>query len=777
MSRLREESKLNSLPFYLPLPFTSLLLQNPENEPMESLSTSMPDSISGTSGTLSNYKPGSLFEHQNHSSSSLTSTHQHHRRNPSQPLYSTYSPSQNLQSLLSGGEAGSPSTYSHSLHQHQRSESARSATDLLRGPFSERASPSLGSSILFEDEDDGNRHHHQSHPINSSPGAIGSPPIGSGSSSLRRHQSLSQARGAATAGIGSSTTVNSSNKSPAPIGGSMGRASLHRQLSARSSDLLLREHALNSSSAGSSARNSVGNHQQDSRNGSNSNSNSPLTPSSFSSAPWNREPSNIDSRRAASPASITQTQSANPGISVASPSPPQERFQHGHSHSLSSTNQDNDNSLMNIHASLAKMDIRSSSPSWAVRNRASTQESHSSTSVFDHDNSSSSNAGQSNSASSSTTLTRPELSPISIRTPTSAELPTTPGSGRKLPSLITNREVLARGALANPKGGNNPSLAGPASAAAWVPEIGRSHRRNDSENNFTSLRNAMAGSTNGTGAQGATQVGNASSRSDLAALMGPFSATPAPGWGSDLHAQLLSRGGDDPNNPTASSYLNGIGESPISAQLPSQWGLSLGVGSPIQELQTGTPSSAVNMNALALSYALQQQQQQLQFQQQRTAALQAQLARTGALGGNQQINDGLEGFINMGMGGLNISQSQFNGNPPSSTTPFQLQNPNVMGIGGQPILGTPFLPTNFPTMLNQNGMMSPPLPQQARSTSAMGNRQTQNQNQNPSTQGPRREVQQLDPETERLIQLKGYNPLRGSFDTTPQDARFFVIKR
>lgn len=738
----------------------------------------MPDSNSGNPSFSNYHRPSSLFEHQNSSSSSLTSTH--HRRNPSQPIFPTYSPSQNLQNLLSEGGTNSNSSFSASFsNHHQRSDSSRSASELLRGPFSERASPNLGNTILFENDDEDKESFIPSSPGGT--GVIGSPPIGSGPN-LRRHQSLNQARG------GSNSNVT---------GGSIGRASFQRQLSSRSSDLLLRENARNNVSPGRtspfSSRANVGGEV---RTGNNSNNNSPLTPSSFSSAPWNREPAQSTSQSIGNSSSAQQP---TPGISVASPSPAKERerVKHGYSLSLSGNGNDNANSLMNIHANLAKMDIRSDSTSWAVRNRAST---HDSTSTgqdpFEDSSLTAGRYSQQTTPNLSTSQVRPG------RSSTPSDLPTTPSSGRKLPSLITNREVLARGALANTGGG---SLAGPASAAAFVPEIGHAHRRNDSEGNFINLRNSLAGSGNGMGggnhrlSQAVNRVGNASSRADLAALMGPFSATPAPGWGSDLHAQLLSRG-DDSNG---GSNLAGIGESftsPISARLQSQWGLSLGVGSPVQELQTGTPASAISMNALALSHALQQQQLELQLQSQRTAALQAQLARTGVLndGGlgingdlssllyNQQTLEGqnypaFNGNGNGNFGGMLNNQSQ-NPNLPQFL-PQQNLNPSDLNSILQSQI--PLLPNFVPLQQNSNlngsqtqqtdpnllGFNSPPPPPPGRTNSAMGNRNQQ------SSQGPRREAQQLDPEIERLVQVKGYNPPASQFDTAPQNARFFVIKR
>lgn len=152
-----------------------------------------------------------------------------------------------------------------------------------------------------------------------------------------------------------------------------------------------------------------------------------------------------------------------------------------------------------------------------------------------------------------------------------------PSNGRRLPQLVTNRDVLQRGQRAE-------GAAGPVSAAAFVPPIGHAHARHQS--NDPTASNASAFET------------------DASQRFGPFTAAAVGGWmekdniAGRFDAGSVSRG---------------------AAPDTHAWS---------QQQQMGAPYGAAGMdpNVMALSMALAQEQQ-------RNAILQAQLgARNNAAG-------------------------------------------------------------------------------------------------------------------------------------------------
>lgn len=99
---------------------------------------------------------------------------------------------------------------------------------------------------------------------------------------------------------------------------------------------------------------------------------------------------------------------------------------------------------------------------------------------------------------------------------------------RRLPTLITNREVLERSAAHSPQG--KKDLGGPVSAAAYVPPIGHGHHRQDSS------------SSNAAQSKDRTHKG--------ITLQGPFSALPASNTWSTPGLQTGNKaGGQGPSQP------------------------------------------------------------------------------------------------------------------------------------------------------------------------------------------------------------------------------------
>ncbi|KAN0061790.1 hypothetical protein ACQY0O_005783 [Thecaphora frezii] len=260
--------------------------------------------------------------------------------------------------------------------------------------------------------------------------------------------------------------------------------------------------------------------------------NSPIAPSNFSKAPWNQpsgQPIGSPSRFANSFPSPTEGRMSD-----------QQRDAFGSGHGRVASSDSPSGSLMDIHASIAKLDIRGSLQ--PIRGDPMDGPALSAT------------------AHGHGLPQRPEL----LSRSSSSDIHTQSSQQRKLPSLITNRDVLARGA------GTLPSqLGGPISAAAYVPPIGHAHSRQQSQENN----------------------GRSRYESELAARFGPFSAAPAPGW--QEKEQLLGR--PDAIADQGQAYRNN-----------EQWGLGLSAGPP-----------SLDANTLALSLTLAQEQQ-------RTAMMQAQ---------------------------------------------------------------------------------------------------------------------------------------------------------
>lgn len=279
---------------------------------------------------------------------------------------------------------------------------------------------------------------------------------------------------------------------------------------------------------------------------------SPISPS-FASAPWNQHGEGIT----ANITSPSRFANAFPSESRAAPG--------GAYRERGSSLSSNSHSLMDIHSNLARMDINTS----ILPVRGDSTDSGSTvtpTSAVGGPHSSLPSRpglGSRNSASDV-----PRLSP-------------NPPSARKLPSLITNRDVLARSAA----GGGANIFGGPASAAAFVPPIGHAHTRQQSSDSPLAFmpRDPKAAALTAKRAE------------ETDAFMGPFSAHAAPGW--TQREMIVGR--NEPGSP------RGPGQHP---ELGLSWGLGL------------SPSTANldkgNMNSLALSMA--------QAQQHRTAMLQAQ---------------------------------------------------------------------------------------------------------------------------------------------------------
>ncbi|CEH18888.1 Uncharacterized high-glucose-regulated protein [Ceraceosorus bombacis] len=207
--------------------------------------------------------------------------------------------------------------------------------------------------------------------------------------------------------------------------------------------------------------------------------------------------------------------------------------------------------------------------------------------------------------------------------------PLSPGA-KRLPSLITNRDALARAAVGaeGPPPGASQTLAGPVSAAAYVPPIGHGHARTQSSDSpalFAPSRGlgpsapAKAEEHHATGASAAARA---------AALSGPFTAMPAPGAGSSRNEwdSLLQptpgngqpwnadRGFAGMGGPAGADFKKAFGPGTAGWPFqptqgaqgpPSQWGLGL---TPAAFAGPESAAAQTNAQTLALSMALAQQQ-------------------------------------------------------------------------------------------------------------------------------------------------------------------------
>ncbi|PWN49785.1 hypothetical protein IE53DRAFT_369471 [Violaceomyces palustris] len=419
------------------------------------------------------------------------------------------------------------------------------------GPASQPLSPPEGVSRASNDLDKG---------------AFASSPIGS--NYVRRHQSLKHHSGRTSASrLGSHSPDLLHHET---IG--QGTASFSTQL----------EQTISPRQAGSSSATS-----------------SPIFPSNYSKAPWN-QPSGTPSRFANSFSSPIEARDEH-----------QQQFGVGSEHKRFSSTDSQSRSLMDIHATLAKLDLHGS----VQASRTDSIDSRESITP----------TGFGRQVSS-----LPQKPPLASRNSSSElhqQAVQSPFSGRKLPSLITNRDMLARGAAST----GSSSLAGPVSAAAYVPPIGHAHTRQQS--------------------MGSDQA-RARREPDMS-IMGPFSAAPAPGW---QQKELIAGRQVAPGSPET------------QARTPGQWGLGL---SP----SVGQGIDHANMNTLALSLALAQEQQ-------RTAMMQAQAGLSAS--GAQQAN--LFAIQSMGrqVMGTNLL-GQMEGFGPVA------QAPSV--LAGSPAMGIPSLPS------------------------------------------------------------------------------------
>ncbi|EPQ28660.1 uncharacterized protein PFL1_03963 [Pseudozyma flocculosa PF-1] len=305
-------------------------------------------------------------------------------------------------------------------------------------------------------------------------GFSASSPLGPGF--VRRHQSLNHHHGGRRLTTRSSDLLRQTTSTAAPAPSTSISAEIEQALSPRQPTL--------SMSAASS----------------------PIAPSSYSKTPWghtgghtigspsrfaNSFPSPTEGRMADQQREQQQQRDASAPV-------------HGR---VASSSDSPSGSLMDIHASLAKLDIR-----------GSFQPIPSDPADAHHG--------------------LPERPSLQSRS-SSSDIQMQAGQQRKLPSLITNRDVLARGAGATPG-----QMGGPISAAAYVPPIGHAHSRQQSHE---------------PGAGGRFENGPP-------LRLGPFTAAPTTGW---QEKEQLFGGGGGGEGPAAPFRGN------------DQWGLGLSAGPPL----------------------------------------------------------------------------------------------------------------------------------------------------------------------------------------------------
>ena len=409
----------------------------------------------------------------------------------------------NEEHLSLSSPAESPWSDSAFAHRHGR-----------QGPSSAQPhSPIVGGDLLLDGR-------HRSGSSNTQEaleqGPFASSTIGSGL--IRRHQSLNHHSGRAAA----------------------------QRLSSRSSDLLQGEMVGHTPSSSISSQ--IEHAFSPRHSATLSAASSPVVPSGYSKAPWNQP-------------STSQAIGSPSRFAANFPSDPRSpEFGREMLHSANPSHDSSSPSLMDIHANMAKLDIRSSLQH--VRQDSTEDSSDSITPT----------------AATSMHSSLPPRPGLASRN--SANEVATQSNVRKLPSLITNRDVLARGAA------NNGGISGPVSASAYVPPIGHAHSRHQSTESPARSR----------------------FENDFAMRMGPFSAAPAPGWADK---EFVAGG---------ASHVS-VGHEHLM-RTAEQWGLGL----------TPAPGGGnmgldnAHMNTLALSLALAQEQQ-------RTAMMQAH-ANMGSGGGN-----------------------------------------------------------------------------------------------------------------------------------------------
>ncbi|SPO36607.1 uncharacterized protein PSFLO_02078 [Pseudozyma flocculosa] len=413
-------------------------------------------------------------------------------------------------------------------------------------------------------------------------GFSASSPLGPGF--VRRHQSLNHHHGGRRLTTRSSDLLRQTTSTAAPAPSTSISAEIEQALSPRQPTL--------SMSAASS----------------------PIAPSSYSKTPWghtgghtigspsrfaNSFPSPTEGRMADQQREQQQQRDASAPV-------------HGR---VASSSDSPSGSLMDIHASLAKLDIR-----------GSFQPIPSDPADAHHG--------------------LPERPSLQSRS-SSSDIQMQAGQQRKLPSLITNRDVLARGAGATPG-----QMGGPISAAAYVPPIGHAHSRQQSHE---------------PGAGGRFENGPP-------LRLGPFTAAPTTGW---QEKEQLFGGGGGGEGPAAPFRGN------------DQWGLGLSAG-----------PQGLDPSTLALSLTLAQEQQ-------RTAMMQAQAG----LYGMRPVEDPSSiAALNRQLRGATSSpylhqgfSSPSPGRPAAARAPGHLGPPPV--VPGALAPPTPVDPT---TLMLQKGYNPPP---------------------------------------------------------------------
>jgi len=114
----------------------------------------------------------------------------------------------------------------------------------------------------------------------------------------------------------------------------------------------------------------------------------------------------------------------------------------------------------------------------------------------------------------------------------STAMPRDSESKKRLPSLVTNREVLQMSAAVNSQG--RKEMMGPASAAAYVPPIGHAHHRRDSSSSVSPVATMSK-----------SNLPNSDMTSKSSFLQGPFSAMPSSNsWGhQNNNLSMSGKGG------------------------------------------------------------------------------------------------------------------------------------------------------------------------------------------------------------------------------------------